>query len=83
MLITVKDSLKKPHGYNLCFSLTFSKIAKKLGMEHRDFDACYIESDNVERYTETDAGRGSMGRFCGAKLMPVMFHFAGRDGISQ
>jgi 2,3-diphosphopglycerate-independent phosphoglycerate mutase len=66
----------------VCFSEVCS-IAKAIGVPHKDFDARYIESDSIERYTEVDACRGSLGRFCGAKLMELMFHYAGRDGISH
>jgi 2,3-diphosphopglycerate-independent phosphoglycerate mutase len=66
----------------VCFSEVCS-IAKELGIPHKQFDARYIESDNIERYTEVDACRGSLGRFCGAKLLELMFHYAGRDGISH
>jgi 2,3-diphosphopglycerate-independent phosphoglycerate mutase len=66
----------------VCFSEVCS-IAKDIGVPHKEFDARYIEPDNVSRYTEVDACHGSLGRFCGAKLMELLFHYAGRDGISH
>ena len=63
----------------VCFS-EVSRIAERLGIPHADGQR-YIESDNVERYTEVDAGRGSMGRFCGAKLMPLLLNLAKREKL--
>ena len=64
---------------SVCFS-EVSRIAERLGIPHADGQR-YIESDNVERYTEVDAGRGSMGRFCGAKLMPLLLNLAKREKL--
>jgi 2,3-diphosphopglycerate-independent phosphoglycerate mutase len=62
----------------VCFT-EVSSIAKKLGLPAKDHPNPFIDPDNVERYTETEACHGSLGRFCGAKLMKLLFHYARRE----
>jgi 2,3-diphosphopglycerate-independent phosphoglycerate mutase len=62
----------------VCFSEVFA-IAENLGLPHKEHTERFIEPDNVTRYTETEACHGSLGRFCGAKLIKLMFHYARRQ----
>jgi 2,3-diphosphopglycerate-independent phosphoglycerate mutase len=62
----------------VCFSEVFT-IAERLGLPHKKHAEKFIEPDNVPRYTETDACHGSLGRFCGVKLIKLMFHYAHRQ----
>jgi 2,3-diphosphopglycerate-independent phosphoglycerate mutase len=74
------SSTWKDHTFEpvpVCFS-EIGKVAKELGLPHKEFGESLIDSDGVEPYTEVDAPRGSLGRFCGAKLMPLILHYAGR-----
>ena len=61
----------------VCFAET-AQVAKELGIPHKDHPDRLIEADNISHYYETTTGHGSLGRFCGAKLMQLLFHFAGR-----
>jgi 2,3-diphosphopglycerate-independent phosphoglycerate mutase len=62
----------------VCFT-EVSSVAKRLGLPAKDRSDPLIRADNVARYTETEACRGSLGRFCGAKLMKLLLHYARRE----
>jgi hypothetical protein len=64
----------------VCFT-EVSSVAWRLGLPAKDFPNRLIEPDAVARYTETDACGGSLGRFCGVKLMQLMFHYAQRRSM--
>ncbi|OHT06751.1 Metalloenzyme superfamily protein [Tritrichomonas foetus] len=61
----------------VCFAET-AQVAAELGIKHKHYEDRLIPADNIPRYEETTAGHGSLGRFCGAKLMKLLFHFARR-----
>lgn len=65
----------------VCFS-EVSTVAKSLGLPYKESQRL-IEPDNVKRYTEVDAFRGSLGRFCGSKLIQLLFNLAGRNYVSH
>jgi hypothetical protein len=56
-----------------------SAVARELGLQHKTWTQPLIEPDGLERYTEVDAPSGSLGRFCGAKLMDLLLYYAGRS----
>lgn len=55
-----------------------SNIAMELGVPHKEHDVQLVEPDETREFTETEAGWGSLGRFCGGKLVPLLKHFSGR-----
>lgn len=61
----------------VCFA-EVGAAAEALGLPHGS-GTRRIEGDGVERYTEVDAFRGSLGRFCGSKLVQLLFSLAGRE----
>jgi 2,3-diphosphopglycerate-independent phosphoglycerate mutase len=61
-----------------CFT-EVSSLAKKLGLPAKECSEPLITSDNIPRLTENEASHGSLGRFCGAKLMNLLFHYARRE----
>lgn len=68
----------KDHSFEpvpVCFA-EISKVAKSMGMNHKEWPNSMIESDKVTYFNEATACQGSLGRFCGSKLMKLMFHFA-------
>lgn len=70
---TWKDHTFEP--VPVCFA-EISKVAKSLGFNNKEWPDVKIEADHIQRYTEAKACQGRLGRFCGAKLMKLMFHFA-------
>ncbi|KAK8837730.1 hypothetical protein M9Y10_036265 [Tritrichomonas musculus] len=62
-----------------CFSEA-SLIAKELGIKHKEHESDrLITPDDIQKYDETLAFHGDLGRFCGAKLMKLLFYFARRE----
>lgn len=62
-----------------CFSEA-SMVAKELGIKHKEHEnERFIIPDSIEKYDETLAFHGDLGRFCGAKLMKLLFYLAKRD----
>ena len=57
-----------------------AKVAQELGIKHVDQSKKpeLVPTDSVHEFTETAACKGSLGRFCGAQMMNLLFHFAGR-----
>ena len=55
-----------------------NSVAKELGIKHKETDRQFVKTDNVQIFTEEAASKGSLGRFCGAKMMDLLFHFAQR-----
>ncbi|KAH0794522.1 Metalloenzyme superfamily protein [Histomonas meleagridis] len=61
----------------VCFT-EISKAAEALGYQHKRNETPYIPSDHIESYNEITAARGSLGRFCGSKLMELLLKLSGR-----
>ena len=55
-----------------------STVAQELGLKHKEIQQRYVQNDSVSIFTEEAASKGSLGRFCGAKMMDLLFHFAQR-----
>ena len=62
-----------------CFAET-AEVAKELGIKHKEpaVKNHFIIPDKIDKYEEQIACHGELGRFCGAKLMPLLFHLAKR-----
>ena len=56
-----------------------STVASELGIKHKQTTNRFVGQDVVEKFTEEAAAKGSLGRFCGAKMMDLLFHFAQRE----
>jgi 2,3-diphosphopglycerate-independent phosphoglycerate mutase len=75
------SSTWKDHSFEpvpACFS-EIAAVAARLGIPARADAGRYIEADNIPRLTEVDAFRGALGRFCGAKLIPLLKYHAKRN----
>ena len=59
-----------------CVISEVSAAAKILGFTSKVYNVPYILPDFINTYDEQSASKGSLGRFCGAKLLKLLFYYA-------